>query len=50
MAHQPWGGNIHFTVYDLTGDEDGRGLGTAETRLTLDHAFHVTNVTNLHMV
>ncbi|MER5742455.1 GNAT family protein [Streptomyces sp. NPDC002225] len=72
MGHQLRGGNIRFTVYDLTGDSPvpvgvstllpdhgvrtaefvimlapearGHGLGRAATRLTLDYAFHVTNL------
>jgi diamine N-acetyltransferase len=72
IAHQLRGGNIRFTVYDLTGEQPspagvatllpdtavrtaeyvvmlapesrGKGLGTAATRLTLDYAFHITNL------
>ncbi|MFF3393200.1 GNAT family N-acetyltransferase [Streptomyces sp. NPDC002669] len=72
MAHQLRGGNIRFTVHDLTGgspvpagvstllpdhgvrtaefvimlapEARGRGPGREATRLTLDHAFHVTNL------
>ncbi|MFD4577512.1 GNAT family N-acetyltransferase [Streptomyces sp. NPDC058417] len=72
MTHQVRGGNVRFTIYDLSGEDPtpagvatllpdhsvrtaefvimlgaearGRGLGTAATRLTLDYAFHVTNL------
>ncbi|MFF7637268.1 GNAT family N-acetyltransferase [Kitasatospora sp. NPDC008050] len=72
MAHQLRGGNLRFTVYDLSTGEPvpvgvttllpdhavrtaeyvvmlapearGHGLGTQATRLTLDYAFHITNL------
>ncbi|MFD4832657.1 GNAT family N-acetyltransferase [Streptomyces uncialis] len=72
MAQQLQGGNLRFTVYDLTSGDPvpagvttllpddavrtaeyivmlapearGCGLGTQATRLTLDYAFHITNL------
>lgn len=72
MAHQLRGGNLRFTVYDLSSgtpvpvgvttllpdhavrtaeyvvmlapEARGHGLGTQATRLTLDYAFHITNL------
>lgn len=40
--------NAEFFI--LLGDAGrGRGIGTEATRLTLDYAFHITNLRNVHL-